>query len=182
MTLPIFPDIDSAQHWYVASKDGLLGLREAMRCRASLSDETADELFGMTQNEWQAYHRRQVARHEMFATLALFAACEGGIRRDFEWRSSGSFGQAHQDRFRRIRQQATKEHIALSSILDGWMGAERNNAWLRKCLTGLVELFRQRNDLAHGRMSGSIAFEPVYDRLCVIREKWCDAVEDFRRY
>jgi hypothetical protein len=62
------------------------------------------------------------------------------------------------------------------------MGAERNNAWLRKHLAGLAELFRQRNDLAHGRISEGVAFEPVYDRLSVIRDKWRDAVSDFRGY
>lgn len=125
MTVPVFPDIDGAQHWYVVTKDGLVGLREAIRCGARLSDESCDELFGMTPAEWRVFYRQQAFRHEMFATLALFAACEGGIRRDFEWRSSGGFGLAHQDRFRRIRQQANREHIALSSILDGWIRAER---------------------------------------------------------
>ena len=27
MTVPVFPDIDGAQHWYVVTKDGLVGLR-----------------------------------------------------------------------------------------------------------------------------------------------------------
>jgi hypothetical protein len=75
MTSPVFPNIDGVLNWYIATKDGLLGLREAIRCGASLSDETCDELFGMTQAEWQAYYRKQAARHEMFATLSLFAAC-----------------------------------------------------------------------------------------------------------
>ena len=84
MISPVFPDIDGALDWHIATKDGLLGLREAMRCGAGLSDETCDELFGMTSAEWQAYYRKQADRHEMFSTLALFAACEGGIRRDFD--------------------------------------------------------------------------------------------------
>ncbi|MDP1607475.1 MAG: hypothetical protein Q8L93_12705 [Rhodocyclaceae bacterium] len=182
MTSLVFPDIDGAERWYVAAKDGVLGLREAIRCGAKLSEDTFDELFGLTQAEWRAYYRQQSTRHEMFATLALFAACEGGIRRDFEWRSNGGFGQIHQERFRKIRQQVRKEHVALGSILDGWISAERSNAWLQKRMAGLAELFRQRNDLAHGRISGGVAFEPVYDRLCVIREKWRDAVDDFRGY
>lgn len=182
MISPVFPDIDEAQHWYVVTKDGLLGLREAMRCGARLSDETCDALFGMTLAEWQVYYRKQAARHEVFAALALFAACEGGIRRDFEWRSSGGFGQAHHDRFRRLRQRASKEHLSLGSILDGWIAAERSNTWLRKRLVALMGLFRQRNDLAHGRISEGVAFEPIYDQLCVIRDKWRDAVGDFRGY
>jgi hypothetical protein len=40
MTLSVFPDIEGALNWYVATKDGLLGLREAIRCGAALSDAT----------------------------------------------------------------------------------------------------------------------------------------------
>lgn len=182
MSTPVFPDIDGALHWYVATKDGLLGLREAIRCGARLSDETCDDLFGLTQAEWQAYYRQQAARHEMFATLALLAACEGGIRRDFDWRSGGGFGQLHQERFRKLRLQAGNGHVPLASILGGWMGAERDNAWLRRHLSTLVELFQQRNDLAHGRVAYSVAFEPVYERLSLVRDKWQGAVPDFRGY
>ena len=82
MTSPVFPDIDGALNWYVATKDGLFGLREAIRCGAALSDATLDELFGMTQAQWKTYYRKQAAKHEMFAALALFAACEGGVRLD----------------------------------------------------------------------------------------------------
>ena len=60
----------------------MFGLREAIRCGAALSDATFDELFGMTQAQWKTYYRKQATKHEMFATLALFAACEGGIRLD----------------------------------------------------------------------------------------------------
>lgn len=182
MTVLAFPDIDAAQHWYAAAKDGLLGLREAVRYGSNLSEATCDELFGMTPAEWQRYYRQQVARHEMFATLALFAACEGGIRADFEWRSRGGFGQIHQARFSQLRERASKEHISLSGLLDGWLSAERGNPWLRRHLIGLAEMFQQRNGLAHGRFAQGIAFEPVYDRLCVIREKWRDGVVDFLGY
>jgi hypothetical protein len=182
MTAPVFPDIDEALGWYVATKDGLWGLREAIGCGATLSDATLDELFGMTHAEWQAYYRRQVAKHEMFAALALFAACEGGIRRDFEWRSNGGFGQVHQERFRKLRLQVNNAHVALINILECWMAAERSNQWLRPYLASLLELFRQRNDLAHGRVLQGVAFEPVYERMCLIREKWRNAVSDFRGY
>ena len=40
MTSSVFPDIEGALNWYVATKDGLLGLREAIRCGAALSDAT----------------------------------------------------------------------------------------------------------------------------------------------
>lgn len=49
-------------------------------------------------------------------------------------------------------------------------------------LLQLLTLFRQRNDLAHGRIAEDVAVERVYDLLCRIREKWCAAVPDFRGF
>ncbi len=88
----VFPDIDGAFNWYIATKDAIHGLRAAVQCGAVLSEELDNHLHGMTQREWQAYRRRLNVRHGVFATLALFAACKGGIRRDFEWRAAGEFG------------------------------------------------------------------------------------------
>ena len=101
---------------------------------------------------------------------------------DFEWRSNGGFGQAHQARFYKLRSSANNAHVSLTSILEGWMAAERNNRWLRQHLARLLELFRQRNDLAHGRVLQGIAFEPVYESMHQTREKWRAAVSDFRGY
>jgi len=85
MSLQTFPDIDGAQNWYATTKDGLLGLRWAVTHCPAISDETKDDSFGMSEKDWRDFYRCQTARHEMFATLTLFAACEGGIRRDFAW-------------------------------------------------------------------------------------------------
>ncbi|WP_201215202.1 hypothetical protein [Halochromatium roseum] len=74
----VFPDIDGAFTWYIATKDGLRGLRAAIQCGAVLSEDIVDELYGMTLGEWQDYLRRQTVKHGVLATLALFAACEGG--------------------------------------------------------------------------------------------------------
>ena len=120
----------------------------------------------------------------MFATLALFAACEGEIRRDFEWRDGDEFGQAHRDRFRKLKRRAddNSADVSLHDILTGWVGAERQQNWLRQRLLQLLELFRQRNDLAHGRIKEDVAVERVYDLLYQIREKWRAGVPDFRGY
>lgn len=97
MAFQSFPDIDDVQHWYVTTKDGLKGLKAAVNVSTfAMSLDTLDELFGMTESEWRAFYQKQANRHEMFATLALFAACEGGIRRDFEWRCTGSGNPMHQ--------------------------------------------------------------------------------------
>lgn len=47
-----FPDIDGAFKWYIATKDGLHGLRAAVQCGAVLSEEISNDLYGMTQREW----------------------------------------------------------------------------------------------------------------------------------
>ncbi len=182
MNGPIFPDINGAFNWYIATKDGLHGLRAAVQCGAMLSAEIDDDLYGMTQREWQAYRRRFDVRHGVFATLALFAACEGGIRRDFKRRSVGEFGQKHAQRFRNLQLQFGDHPVPLNSILTGWIGAEGDKAWLRQHLLRLSTLFAQRNDLAHGLIAEEVAVERVYDLLSKIRDKWCDAVSDFQGY
>ena len=182
MNAAVFPDIDAAFDWYVVTKDGLHGLRAAIQCGAVLSEHIEDKLFGMTPSEWHDYRRKLNSQHEVFATLALFAACEGGIRRDFEWRSRGEFGQAHCQRFLKIRRQADEKSASLNDILTAWIGAEKEKTWLRQRWFQLLELFRQRNDLAHGCIVEHVAVERVYDLLCLIREKWRDGVSDFRGY
>lgn len=79
--------------------------------QTSISDETLDQLFGMNEQEWQDFYQRNLVRHEMFSALALFAACEGGIRRDFEWRISGNIGQKHHQRFLKVREKSTRDHM-----------------------------------------------------------------------
>lgn len=182
MSLQTFPDIDGAQNWYATTKDGLLGLRWAVTHCHGISDETQDELFGMSEQDWLDFYHRQIERHEMFATLALFSACEGGIRRDFAWRSQGNNGQRHHARFCKLQERETRKHIALSTLLDTWKGAEQKNAWLGKYFADLSNLFAQRNELAHGSMGKAVAFAPVFERLKHIRVKWREAVTDFRGF
>lgn len=183
MSASAFPDIDGVQHWYSATKDGLAGLRDTInRSPSLLSNQIHDELIGMTPNEWKIYHRKQMFKHEMIATLALFVACEGNIRRDFDLRSDGSVRLIHHARFSKIRNKGSTEHIPLNRILNGWIGAEKSNIWAKKYLINLQKLFEQRNDLAHGRVPQMVAFEPVYEKLSVIRKKWREAVGDFHGF
>jgi len=177
-----FPDIAGAQHWYVTTKDGLIGLRIAANNAARLSDATLDQLWGMTEAEWHQFYSQQATRHEMFATLALFAACEGGIRRDFEWRCLGNHGQEHRQKFSKLKRGATRKHIPLNAILDTWQSADNQKKWFANQIATLKSLFEQRNDLAHGKESINVAFELVFDRLDTIRQKWSEAAQDFRGY
>ena len=177
-----FPNIASAQHWYVTTKDGLIGLRTAANHEARLSDTTLDQLWGMTESEWHQFYRQQVARHEMFATLALFAACEGGIRRDFEWRCLSNHGLAYRQKFTKLKHAATRKHIPLHAILETWQSADTHKKWFANQIATLKTLFEQRNALAHGTAYANVAFELVFDRLDTIRQKWMDMANDFRGY
>jgi len=182
MSVQPFPDIAGAQHWYITTKDGLFGLRTAANHGARLSDETLDDIWGMTEADWHQFYRQQASRHEMFATLALFAACEGGIRRDFEWRCCRNLGQAHRRRFLKLKLGATRKQIPLHAILDTWQGADSQKKWFANQMAALKLLFEQRNALAHGIESANVAFELIFDRLDTIQQKWIDVAKDFRGY
>lgn len=185
MTLPEFPDIDTAQNWYSLSLDGIHGLRLALTNRkAPFSDSTLDELFGMSEGEWKSFVENKADIHETFATLALLAACEGGIRRDFEWRSSTNNRQQHFARFNALRNHPdNRQHLALWQILNCWRESTNNIGYFKHYLNQLTDLFRIRNQLAHGRANlKSFNFAPTYYALDKIRSKWVSAASDFRKY
>lgn len=187
MTAIQFPDIDEAKKWYTTTQDGLAGLWVVAGSKAGhqLSEEVLDALYGLSEREWQDFYREQKDRHEMFATLALFAACEGGIRRDFEWRSEGNFGQQHHQRFYALKTSSSRpNHIPLGSIMDEWKAAFGRGHWMRKYLECIMGLFSmQRNALAHGKPNASAyVFLHIYRELDAARQKWRSAIGDFRGY
>ncbi|WP_143741903.1 hypothetical protein [Thiorhodovibrio frisius] len=148
-----------------------------------MSDATLDDIFGMTEAEWQGYYERKLDQHELFSVLALFEACEGGFRRDLSWRGQRHHRQKHHARFRKLLDsQRSNDHLAMAVILDQWIVAEKSKPWLRKLLMKLKVLFQARNELAHGRTGESADFDVVFSQLDSIRQKWRDAVEDFRGY
>lgn len=180
-----FPNIDQAHDWYMATKDGLGSLEAYVykgTARTIVSDRTLDKIHGMTEQDWRSYYERNLDKHELFSSLALFAACEGGIRRDFEWRISGDNGQEHYQRFQKLTNNKTPDRIALATILDNWQAAEKRNKWSHRPLLQLQTLFTDRNDLAHGRIGAAVAFDPVYEKLKLIRDKWRAGVRDFHGY
>ena len=121
-----FPDIDGAQDWYQVAKDGIRRQYAGLYGDGQRSNHRALDLFGERATAGVTAYRQQAARHEVFATLALLAACEGGIRRDLAWRTAGGFGQRHHERFRRLVKQAGQRHVPLSNILAVWNRAERH--------------------------------------------------------
>ncbi len=181
-----FPTIDQAYDWYVATRDGLASLGSCVwmsETRLNITDKTLDELFGMTESEWNAYYELNLDKHELFSALSLFAACEGGIRRDFDWRVQGDNGQKHHQRFlNEYKKHGADERITLATLIDNWLAAERGNVWLRRQLLELKTLFARRNDLAHGRSGESVSFDVIFEKLNRIRTKWRDGVDDFRGY
>lgn len=179
-----FPNIDLAQDWYSTTLDGIHGLQSATSNQRSpyISEKTLDELFGMSQHEWQDFLEIKIDTHETFSTLALLAACEGGIRRDFEWRSRVNNGQAHFIKFNALY-LSTTGHIGLCKILDTWRVATSHTGYFKNHLNKLSELFVVRNQLAHGRANiKSYVFLPTYQELAKVRLKWKDAVSDFQGF
>lgn len=177
-----FPDIDGAQNWYLTTKASIAGLRDAVANRKEyICDEVADEIWGMPDAEWKLFYNEQIDQHDMFATLALFATCEGGIRRDFLWRSSGNYGQSHYQKFNKLRSDIKQKHVPLHRILDTWKAAIGRNHWFINQLNILGDLFVvQRNELAHGKDNPrSYVFGHIYNKLDTIRCKWRDVTKDF---
>jgi len=180
-----FPDIDAAQHWYSTTLDGIRGLRGAINNQKApyISDDTLDELFGMSPHEWQSFLEDKIDTHETFSTLALMAACEGGIRRDFEWRSRVNSGQEHFVKFNTLYLSNPTGHLGLWQILDTWRAATNHTGYFKNHLNNLSNLFVARNQLAHGRASlKSYVFSPTYQELNKVRLKWRDTVSDFRGF
>ena len=66
--------------WYIATRDGLHEMRDAVKCGAMHSDEIGDEPSGMALSKWQENRLLQDVRQALYATLASFVACEDGIR------------------------------------------------------------------------------------------------------
>jgi hypothetical protein len=177
----MFPDIARARHWYYSTKDGLLCLRRgisAPRRPDGISAITDDATFGMTQAEWKDYLHARLGEHELFASLALMAACEGAIRRDVQWRISGQRSQHHG-----FSWVSGKGHLKISTILNRWIQVVGANSYAGRRLNRLLGMYIGRNALAHGLAPmGSVVFEAIWEELCKIEDKWKQAVPDFRGF
>lgn len=179
-----FPNIDEARNWYIVSLDGLRYLKRVVDGAKPqhISEDTLDQILFMTQAEWKEFIRRREDEHEAFASLALLAACEGGIRRDCSWRGGEhNIGQAYYPRFRRLND--SDGHISLANIIDAWQGALDRKSYLRDYLADLRGLFVDRNALAHGRASlQQFNFALIYARLSRVRTKWRQTASDFKGF
>lgn len=177
----MFPDIRSARDWYVSARDGLRSLEHFVHApirHANISQMTDDAIFGMTEAEWKEYLQRRLEEHELFASLALMASCEGAIRRDLQWRIAQQ--RSHHHHFSKVPE---KGHIKTSIILGRWLRALGATSFAGSRLKKLLDLYVGRNALAHGVAPiGSVVFETLWEELRKIEEKWKQAVPDFQGF
>ncbi|WP_155952174.1 hypothetical protein [Pseudomonas sp. CHM02] len=179
-----FPTIDEARNWYFVSLDGLRHLKRIADGANSqhISKETLDQIMFMSEREWKDFVRRKEDEHEAFASLALLAACEGGIRRDCAWRSAeGNSASSHYQRFQRLNRN--DGHISFASIIDAWQAALGRDSYFKNYLFDLRDLYVNRNALAHGRASlQQFNFALIYERLDKVRKKWRQTTSDFKGF
>ena len=177
----MFPDIGRARDWYFSTRDGLLCLGRYIHAPSrpeGISAITDDAIFGMTEAEWKDYLQKRLDEHELFASLALMAACEGAIRRDVQWRVAERRSQ-HQH-FSKVPE---KGYLKISTILNRWIQVLGSNNYASNRLKQLLGLYVGRNALAHGvAPMGSAVFEALWEDLRKIEDKWKQAVPDFRGF
>lgn len=179
-----FPTIDEARNWCFVSLDGLRHLKRIADGAKSkhISKDTLDQIMFMTEKEWKDFVRRKEDEHEAFASLALLAACEGGIRRDCAWR--GAVSHNANTRYRPFQRLSRDDgHVSLGSIIDAWQGMLGRDSYFKNYLAELRGLYGDRNSLAHGRASlQQFNFSYIYERLDSIRKKWRQATSDFKGF
>ena len=178
-----FPDIESAQRWFATTIESLEVLRLAALKGKLLPQSAIAEILHMSETELNEFFRRKLMIHEMFATLALFAACESGLRRDFFWRATGNNGQKFHGKFQSLLRLNNGSHVGISRIFGAWFSALSGTHFAKKDLRKLRELFYERNKLAHGNAKiGAYAFEPIYAEFSRIRTSWKSEIHDFKKY
>lgn len=179
----MYADLEQAENWYVVCMDGLHHLETAIHAGNTrrLTLRTLEQIRFIRDDEWRDFLRDREEEHEMYASLALLATCEGGIRRDAEWRSAAPSRPAYFAKFQALRAQP--EHVSIHAILDTWQAALGPAHPFRGRLDQLRGFYRDRNLLAHGRAQlGEFAFAPIFDALAVIRGKWKSFVPDFQGF
>ena len=176
----MFPNISRARKWYHSTPDGLVRLKSVVHKTSieGISRITADEIFGMTEEEWRQYLKDRLEEHELYASLALLASCEGAIRQDMEWRVKNR--RPYHLRFRRI---SSESYVKLSTIINRWRTALGASSHLDCHLRKLSALYVGRNALAHGRArAGDVGFVVVWEHLQKIEQKWRQQVSDFQGF
>ncbi|WP_157615533.1 hypothetical protein [Rhizobacter sp. Root404] len=174
-----FVEVEEAKNWYVAALDGLRHLETAIHTntKTRLSEVTLDQVHGMTVREWHEFLNDRELEHEMFASLAVLACFEGIIRRDAENRGAVNKGQQFFHRFHPI---ASEDHVSIMRIFDLWAAEFSTGHTLRKRVSALKNLYRDRNTLAHGRATrGQFTFDVISEKLEAALKKWKQFVPDF---
>jgi len=173
--------IADVNEWYVATVDSIAAAKRAVNDgRPEILDTKGyAALRGASDSEMEDYFRKLSAKHEVFAVLALFATCEGGIRRDLKHRVSGTSRATYTEEFRKLH--AHVDIVKVRTILSRWKRLlKTTKSWMEPRLLELENFFVQRNQLAHGQLGeANVNFATIYKRLDAISAKWGDAVPDF---
>ena len=193
MTLQSFPDVNEAAGWHSACREGLsaleqITLRSAKEPRQDWSQvQSLDDLSHRSIEEVCEYFEIKEQQHDVLATLAILAACEGAIRRDLRWRADGDRGQLYRAQFLRLaEEQLAHKYIPIQKVLGKWRSVLRGSKQPHAVshIQGIDTLFVQvRNRLAHGQLSANeFVFSVIHRRLVLAQQKWKQAVSDFRGY
>ena len=173
-----FPDIRRVFSWYLASSDGLKQLASLFDQPLShyVSDATYHRLIGMTKEDFfNDFLREKLDDHELAASLALLANCEGAIKRDMVDRVANQ-GLHHQH----FAGLVTQPHVSITWVLDKWMHAVTSASCAYLWIDYLKLLYRDRNVLAHGSAAhGQFAFKLIREELDYIQDEWKRGVADF---
>lgn len=177
-----YPDRRRVEAWYRTAREGISNLAGLLTQSTSgvIADAIHDEIFGMTQTEWKAFHDEKQEDHEVAASLALLATCEGAIRRDLEQRIA--HGGLHHTNLKPLIEPA--RHVSIIFILQKWRKAIGKKSHAYKHIGKLEDIYiNSRNALAHGRaMHGEFTFNLLLEHLNVAERKWKDAVADFKGF
>lgn len=178
----MFVDFEEVQNWYIVTLDGLNHLSTAIHTskESNISEETLDQIRGMSPHEWRGFLNDRTSEHEMFASLAVLASFEGMIRRDATWRGWNNTGQAH---FQRFHANAQDAHVTISKVFELWESEFSSGHALRKQIGNLRRLYADRNVIAHGRAhKGQFAFDLIFPKLVEALRKWREFVPDFCKH
>lgn len=179
-----YPTVARTEAWYRVTNDGFTSLwthiGSSTRRPHLVQEETWYEVQGMSEAEFIEYIKRKKEDHEVAATLALLATCEGAIREDMKYRVSGR--HMHHRDFKRLANQAG--HTKLSGILGKWETILQRRPTAHAAIGNLMTMYRDtRNSLAHGRSAyNALTFVVVLRELRRIETSWKNAVGDFRGF
>ncbi|CAM2157853.1 conserved protein of unknown function [Pararobbsia alpina] len=175
-------EIDEALEWHETALLGFAKLEQLVLKHRVEASRRGERYFGLDPHEIQDEFEKVRGKHDIFALLALYATCEGGIRADACWRGEGSNGQRFNSKFKRTVDERFRGIVKLSTLLQRWRTSLPDPNFARR-IDELQREFGIRNKIAHGCVDGVTEdFLATYVRLRTIRDKWISFVPDFQGF